>query len=348
MDRSYLIQKMQEQTPSERHMLSNPSHTSSFYKYLTDAGYQDPDGIYHLPDSSFMLPQSSININNFWDKLDHSPRQSFFRIKRASRYYKEPLYYADFIALRYVYSGKCIITTKENSFTLERNDICIFNKGFVLSQYLPEDDDIVFTLMFDKEYLIKNIFQMLKGNNVVSQFITNYIMENDNPQNYIIFHGNQNDRIPNIFEDLLCEYIDPTPQGDVLIESYLRILLVEMIYCNYEYSANPNYHAAPKIAEILKYIDSNFDHVSLNELSKDFGYNSKYLSRLIKNSTGSNLKDIVLNKKMDRCTVLLTNTNLPIHEVMLSCGFSNETFFYKKFTEKFGQSPKEYRDSHKG
>lgn len=136
--------------------------------------------------------------------------------------------------------------------------------------------------MFEKEYLLHNIVKDMTGDDVVTQFILNYIFEDKNPNNYIIFHGNENDCLPSIIEDLLCEYIDPTPHGDILVESYLKMLLIEMTQCVLEYGTNSNYKQHVKLAELLNYIDRNYTTVSLEILSKKFGYNSKYLSRLIK------------------------------------------------------------------
>jgi AraC-like DNA-binding protein len=281
--------------------------------------------------------------DTIWSRLDTSPHQVIFRLKKASRFAKEPFAYADFIAIRYVYSGESQIITPTTSFTLHANDLCLLNGGFVFSQYLAHEEDVVFTMMFEKEYLISNVLHNLKGNGVVTQFIIDYIMENKNSQNYIIFHGKDNERIPTIIEDLLCEYMDPTPYGETLVESYLQILLIEMIHCSYEDSQTSARRSNSRLAEILNYIDHNYNQVSLEILSEEFGYNSKYLSRLIKNYTGKNFKDFVLEKRMEQIVLLLANTDLPIHQIMEQCGLNNETYFYKRFRKLYGVSPNEYR-----
>jgi AraC-like DNA-binding protein len=343
MHRDELRNYFYQLTPTELERKNSPTPIpSKFFHYLETIGRRNEDGVFHLPTISFQIPHLKPD-DTIWARLDNSPHQAFFRLKKASRFSKEPMAYADFIAIRYVYSGESQITTPNTSFTLHTNDICLLNGGFVFSQYLPHDEDVVFTLMFEKEYLIRNVLHNLKGNDVVTQFIIDYIMENKNPQNYIIFHGADNERIPTIIEDMLCEYIEPTLYGDTLVESYLQILLIEMIHCNYEYSKTPTPRSSSRLTEILNYIDHNYNHVSLEILSKEFGYNSKYLSRLIKNYTGKNFKDFIFEKRMEQVTLLLANTELPIHQIMEQCGLTNETYFYKRFRELYGVSPNEYR-----
>jgi AraC-like DNA-binding protein len=302
----------------------------------------DENGIYILPDSHFKPPYETDDTS-IWNQLAQSPCQSIITIKKASRFYKEPMAYAKFIAMRYVYSGETQMNTLNSSFILHQNDVCLLNSGFTFSQYLSHDEDIVFTLMFEKDYLLRNVLKDTKVNSVITRFILDYIMDNKNPQNYILFHGNDNDRIQNIMENLLCEYIEPGDYSEALIESYIRIFLLEIFCCDFEYSKTPESRQSLHIAKILDYIDKNFNTVTLDILALKFGYNSKYLSRLIKNYTGKNFKDLILEKRMERASLLLLNTDLTIHMIMEDCGLSNETYFYRCFHKKYNMTPNEYR-----
>ena len=40
---------------------------------------------------------------------------------------------------------------------------------------------------------------------------------------------------------------------------------------------------------------------------------------------------------------MLQNTQVPVDEVIFRAGYENTTYFYKKFKEKYGCSPKQYR-----
>ena len=67
------------------------------------------------------------------------------------------------------------------------------------------------------------------------------------------------------------------------------------------------------------------------------------LSKLVKNNTGKTFKDLLQEKRMSEAEKLISNTKIPITEIIFSVGYENTNFFYKMFTEKFGCTPKEYR-----
>ena len=51
----------------------------------------------------------------------------------------------------------------------------------------------------------------------------------------------------------------------------------------------------------------------------------------------------VLKKKLDQAAELLTNSNLPVTEITMECGFENETHFSRVFRKQFGDAPSRWR-----
>jgi YesN/AraC family two-component response regulator len=45
---------------------------------------------------------------------------------------------------------------------------------------------------------------------------------------------------------------------------------------------------------------------------------------------------------MDKALELLENTNCYVYEIANKVGFSDNTYFYKLFKEKYGVTPREY------
>ena len=57
-----------------------------------------------------------------------------------------------------------------------------------------------------------------------------------------------------------------------------------------------------------------------------------------------------INKTPDARTIenaryLLENSQIPVTDIIESVGYDNTSYFYRKFRERYGVSPKEYRDS---
>jgi len=86
-------------------------------------------------------------------------------------------------------------------------------------------------------------------------------------------------------------------------------------------------------------------HRQLSYYAAAMGRSSKYLSRKVKEETGTNATDWI-----DRCVFLdaeaqLLSTNRTILEISDSLGFPSQSFFGKYFKRISGYSPKSFRDS---
>ena len=51
----------------------------------------------------------------------------------------------------------------------------------------------------------------------------------------------------------------------------------------------------------------------------------------------------VLKKKLDQAAALLANSDLPITEITMECGFENQTHFSRVFRKQYGAAPSQWR-----
>lgn len=83
--------------------------------------------------------------------------------------------------------------------------------------------------------------------------------------------------------------------------------------------------------------------ICVEEISGYVGINRSYLCRIFKEKTGSSPKKYITEYKMKAAAKLLTETNLAVGQVALSCGYDNPLYFSDCFRRFFGKSPSEYR-----
>ena len=67
------------------------------------------------------------------------------------------------------------------------------------------------------------------------------------------------------------------------------------------------------------------------------------LSREIRRRTGKTYKELLQEKRMQQAVYMLTNSAVPVTDIIESVGYDNTSYFYRIFREKYGMSPKEYR-----
>ena len=129
------------------------------------------------------------------------------------------------------------------------------------------------------------------------------------------------------------------------MEGYVAALFTELFRI-YEKSGTLDRGAdleMQKLYRILRYIEENFEHCSLSKAAQDLGFSPKYLTMMLKNQTGKSFVEHIQSQKINKARHLLKNTDLPISQIVLLCGYTNEHFFYEKFKKNTGMTPAVYR-----
>ena len=94
---------------------------------------------------------------------------------------------------------------------------------------------------------------------------------------------------------------------------------------------------------VLNYIEEHYKDGSLSELAEMMNYDVYWMSREIRKRTGKTYKELLQAKRMNQAVYLLTSSRLSIADIIGSVGYDNTSYFYRKFRERYGVSPKEYR-----
>jgi len=86
------------------------------------------------------------------------------------------------------------------------------------------------------------------------------------------------------------------------------------------------------------------EDISLVRLSEVSGYNTKYLSRLFRESTSETLNDFICRQKINRIKELMNNKSLSISDIASQAGFEYRTYFNRFIRKNTGLSPREFRE----
>lgn len=87
--------------------------------------------------------------------------------------------------------------------------------------------------------------------------------------------------------------------------------------------------------------------ISLEEIASHVGLSEKYFSGLFKEKTGKTMKQFLTDKRVEKAKHLLANSNNSILEIAMGTGFSDQSYFTKKFKENMGMTPNSFRKKNK-
>jgi len=73
------------------------------------------------------------------------------------------------------------------------------------------------------------------------------------------------------------------------------------------------------------------------------GRSVEHLNRTVRQHFDCTTTQLINRLRLDRAARLLRLTNTPIAAVALDCGFDNLGYFYRRFGERFNQTPRAFR-----
>jgi len=85
---------------------------------------------------------------------------------------------------------------------------------------------------------------------------------------------------------------------------------------------------------------------SAKDVAANFGYNSEYLTTMIKRSTGKTLTEHINESRIERARELLRTTDKTVREIAYEIGFSDEKYFLRVFKKYTDITPTEYRNTY--
>ena len=98
------------------------------------------------------------------------------------------------------------------------------------------------------------------------------------------------------------------------------------------------------IKRIVKYVDNKYySDLKLESIAEIFNYNSSYLGKLFKDTTGKNFNTYLDNVRIEQAKKLLFEDKLKVYEICEKVGYKNIDYFYCKFKKYVGISPLNYK-----
>nr|WP_315133456.1 substrate-binding domain-containing protein [uncultured Flavobacterium sp.] len=100
------------------------------------------------------------------------------------------------------------------------------------------------------------------------------------------------------------------------------------------------------LKKLNELIGKNIENSSytVEDLARDLAISRVQLYRKVKAILGISISDHINNIRLDKSKVLLKNSNHTISEIAYAVGFSSPNYFSTSFKNKFGISPKEFKN----
>ena len=165
---------------------------------------------------------------------------------------------------------------------------------------------------------------------------------------YLVFRLGENQAIENLMENMISSMLNDEQNEDSINQYSMGIVflyLLRHVDCLTQ-SSSQSYKDVV-VQSTLSYIDTWYKTATLSKIAEDFHQSLSVLSKMIKQTTGFTFQELLQRKRFQKAVMLLVEFDLPIEEIAVAVGYENQSYFCRKFKERYGMTPRKYRLEHK-
>lgn len=138
-------------------------------------------------------------------------------------------------------------------------------------------------------------------------------------------------------------------QSAIYTDSLLRLLAFEVASRAWTHPQSLReavYGNDRRIARAIAYIDAHFvQDISLLDISRASGLSPTHLTNLFNRVTGKTPYSYVIDRRIAHAEHLLSRTDLPIAQIAIAAGFSDQQHLTRMFRARRGQTPNSLRQA---
>ncbi len=267
------------------------------------------------------------------------------QVRPHTRFVHFPKHRHNYVEVIYMCRGTTTHILDGNTVVLEEGNILFLNQNAVQEILPAGEHDIAVNFIILPEFfsMVFSILDMKEGN-FLKDFLIDALCGKSRNTSYLYFHVADILPIQNLIENMVWTIRNEQPNKRRCNQITMGLLLLQLLNHMDRMEAGKGVYEKELMDMVHEYIEAHYKNGSLSELSAILGYDLYWLSREIKKRAGKTYKDLLLDKRMKQTAYLLKETTLPVVDIIESIGYDNTSYFYKKFKETYGVSPKEYRE----
>ena len=157
----------------------------------------------------------------------------------------------------------------------------------------------------------------------------------------------QSPRLAGLIHLLAGELSPECRRGRVFADQAARLLALELAAGCWSRPAaarEPSVGKDRRIQRAIEFVESEFQRdISLLDIARESGLSSTHLTHLFQRQTGRTPYAYVIARRLKHASDALRETKLPIAEVALNCGFSDQQHMTRLFRHRLGTTPNALR-----
>lgn len=268
--------------------------------------------------------------------------EKLITVRTHTRFTDFPNHKHDYIEMMYVVQGAIHHVIDGKEVVLNQGEILLLNQHSWHEIKKAGMDDIAINFIILPSFF-DVVYDMIGYDNIIAKFLVDILKRDDNKGEYLLFQVSDILQIQNLVENMIQSLYE---KEDDHKENQVTMGLLFMYLVRY---VNRTTKGATKrfeellVETALDYIAENYKDATLFEISSRLNQPDYALSKLIKQQTGKTFKELLQSRRFYRAEELLMDTDLSIDDIIYAVGYESHSYFFRRFKEKHGITPKQYR-----
>ena len=298
---------------------------------LLDGGTAIQRGIYMDTDSDVIDAKKLLDSGRL---ITIRPHTRFAHFPEHSHNYVEVVYMCRGTTTQ-IANGKQIV--------LAEGELLFFGQG-ARQEILPAgENDIAVNFIILPQFFDKVLEMLDEDKTPLRKFIMDSLGNSSGNTNCLYFQVADILPIQNLIENLIWTLLlGASPNRRSICQTTMSLLFMQLMNYTDRLVSGSTEEAA--IVKVLRYIEENYRTGSLTQIADTLHYDLCWLSREIKRRTGKTFKELLQEKRLTQAAYFLKHTSLRVEEVGEAVGYSNLSYFHRIFQERYGVTPKKYRN----
>lgn len=297
--------------------------------------------LYDLPIAITGMPvqENTYELNDF-----HTFSDANLWAYAIAPFLYEPPHEHSYFEIDCIISGNCDLYFEDTKRTLKENDLIIITPGSKHQVIARDRSCRAIRMLMKKQFFDDTFFDILSTTPLLSGFFSTIFREYNDP-NYLLFDFSGNDYIKKNIKSIMYETYIFDEFSDRAAVAGMNMMFCHLLRNNAKlsYYNSESRRSIQEFPQMLLYMHTNYQTVTLKELSETFHYSTAHISRCFKEFTGQNYVEIIHDIRLEKTKELLENTPMSISDITEYVGFSAQSYLSRAFKKKYGISPQRYR-----
>ncbi len=270
--------------------------------------------------------------------LDHD---KLIAVRKHTRFIAFPEHSHDYVEMVYMCQGTTTHRVDGNRICLKPGELLMLGQNARQSIEAAGEGDLAVNFIVRPAFL-GGILRFLGDEETPLRRFVLGALSGSGSVDYLLFRTADYLPVQNLIENLIWTLIQDTPNKRGILQLTMGLLFAQLL------SHTDLLAAADEEQEItvrvLRYVEERYRDGSLTEIANELNYEVSGLSRFIQRKTGRSYTELVQEKRLSQAAWMLRNTRERVEDIARAMGYENISYFHRIFRERFGLTPKKYRD----